>query len=429
MRRRLVLNSNNTYIAPIDSNYLTITALENELTVSLSVNSCQYNIDGGTWQSLSAGSETPPINKGSFIQIKASNPTITSDLGIGTFTITKQCILSGNCMSMLYGDSASDNNSISAYAFKDLFTNCNVISVSNNFLPAEILSECCYYRMFKGCSNLRNSPKLPASILKDACYAAMFSGTKALPDCSSIDFADSSVVNSGGLRSLFNGTIVSDEDLFKILPINSSGHYCLPVTILTSNSYNGMFNACNNLTTTPDLPATTLFYNCYAGMFSDCKNLINIRELPATVLADSCYSGMFMGCTSLTKMPILHSTDLNVYCYYRMFKGCTSLTEVTSLPATTVFEASYREMFSGCTNLITAPEIFATRLVSKVCQEMFYKCSNLNYIKIHSTNGTSSCLSNWTSGVASSGTFVKKASTSFTTGVNGIPSGWTVQSI
>ena len=133
-------------------------------------------------------------------------------------------------------------------------------------------------------------------------------------------------------------------------------------------------------------------------------------------------------------MPVLHSTDLNVYCYYRMFKGCTSLTEVTSLPATTVFDSSYREMFSGCVNLITAPEIFATRLVSKVCQEMFYGCSNLNYIKIHATSGTNalyanSNLYNWTLGVASSGTFVKKNTTHFTTGASGIPSGWTVQNI
>ena len=39
----------------------------------------------------------------------------------------------------------------------------------------------------------------------------------------------------------------------------------------------------------------------------------------------------------------------------------------------------------------------------------------------------SSCLANWVSGVSSTGTFTKAASmTSLPTGINGIPSGWTV---
>jgi hypothetical protein len=39
----------------------------------------------------------------------------------------------------------------------------------------------------------------------------------------------------------------------------------------------------------------------------------------------------------------------------------------------------------------------------------------------------SNCLTNWVSGVASKGTFVKNpAMTKLPTGVNGIPSGWTV---
>ena len=39
----------------------------------------------------------------------------------------------------------------------------------------------------------------------------------------------------------------------------------------------------------------------------------------------------------------------------------------------------------------------------------------------------SSCLANWVSGVASTGTFTKATSmTSLPTGVSGIPSGWTV---
>jgi hypothetical protein len=59
---------------------------------------------------------------------------------------------------------------------------------------------------------------------------------------------------------------------------------------------------------------------------------------------------------------------------------------------------------------------------------MFYNCKKLNYIKMLATNiSASKCLTNWVSGVASTGTFVKNPTmTSLPTGTSGIPSGWTV---
>ena len=59
---------------------------------------------------------------------------------------------------------------------------------------------------------------------------------------------------------------------------------------------------------------------------------------------------------------------------------------------------------------------------------MFYGCTSLNYIKCLATNTSAYyCTSDWVSGVAASGTFVKDANTTWTTGVNGAPSGWTVE--
>ena len=60
---------------------------------------------------------------------------------------------------------------------------------------------------------------------------------------------------------------------------------------------------------------------------------------------------------------------------------------------------------------------------------MFQACGNLNYIKCLATNiSASNCTTSWVSSVASTGTFVKAANmTGWTTGVNGIPSGWVVQ--
>lgn len=60
---------------------------------------------------------------------------------------------------------------------------------------------------------------------------------------------------------------------------------------------------------------------------------------------------------------------------------------------------------------------------------MFLKCTNLNYIKCLATSGfnANSALTNWVSNVAATGTFVKDANTTWSTGNGGIPSGWTVQ--
>ena len=60
---------------------------------------------------------------------------------------------------------------------------------------------------------------------------------------------------------------------------------------------------------------------------------------------------------------------------------------------------------------------------------MFNGCKKLNSITCIATDiSATNCTYNWVSGVASSGTFTKTGSmTSWTSGANGIPSGWTVE--
>jgi hypothetical protein len=60
---------------------------------------------------------------------------------------------------------------------------------------------------------------------------------------------------------------------------------------------------------------------------------------------------------------------------------------------------------------------------------MFYGCSHLNKITCLATDiSVSNCIYNWVNGVAASGTFIKNHNmSSWPTGVNGIPSSWTVQ--
>ena len=216
-----------------------------------------------------------------------------------------------------------------------------------------------------------------------------------------------------------------------VMSLTHSDNFATATTVQNYEFY-GLFNSSTGLTTVENLvlPATTLASGCYSSMFNGCTRLTQAPELPATTLAQQCYNSMFWGCTSLTKAPsILPATTLTGSCYGNMFKSCTSLTTAPELPATTLASGCYSSMFNGCTRLTQAPELPATTLAQQCYDSMFYGCTNLNYIKCLATNiSATNCTYNWVSGVASAGTFIKDVNmTSWTTGVNGIPTNWTIQ--
>ena len=255
-----------------------------------------------------------------------------------------------------------------------------------------------------------------------------------------------------------NSTTISDyqfDNLFNNTKVVNAENLVLPATILKERCYLGMFSECSALTTAPELPATTLAQSCYLGMFINCSSLTTAPELPATTLANQCYQYMFYDCISLTTAPELPATTLTEhcydsmfsysdiartpqlpattladYCYYAMFQYCTNLVIATELPATTLAEHCYDSMFKDCRGLTKSiSSLPATTLAAYCYQQMFQGCTNLNYIICLATDiSATNCTKNWVDGVASSGTFYKSASmTSWTTGVNGIPSGWTVE--
>lgn len=295
--------------------YLTIEALENGLTASLSVNACEYCVNNdGNWKSLAAGTNTVSINSGQTLSFRGKL-TPNSSNGIGTFSVSKKFNLKGNCTSMLFKDDANDNTSLTGYdyAFYRLFYNCStLIGVSADFLPSTTLSNYCYYNMFNYCTALVN---------------------------------------------------LSLE---------------LPATTVKAYSYGSMFYACFALTKAPELPATTLANNCYHYMFYNCVKLANVPSiLPATTLKNNCYEKMFNNCQVMTTAPVLPATTLVSYCYNGMFNGCSNLRNITALFTTTP---------------------------------------------------STSYTSGWVSGVSASGTFYKSSSATWNvTGVNGIPSGWTIR--
>ena len=189
------------------------------------------------------------------------------------------------------------------------------------------------------------------------------------------------------------------------------------MSLINSTNFSGL--------TTLENSFTFRYLFDYSIGLKDASQLI----LPATTLANGCYYGMFRGCTNLTTAPQLPATTLAQNCYAYMFEECMNLTTAPLLPATTLVDSCYAYMFSYCTSLITAPELPATTLTWGCYSGMFSGCTNLNYIKCLATDISAfNCTSNWVSGVAASGTFVKAASmTGWTTGADGIPEGWGVQ--
>ena len=197
------------------------------------------------------------------------------------------------------------------------------------------------------------------------------------------------------------------------------------------------------------LPATTITPAVYYGMFAGCKGLTRAPELPATTLEAQCYAEMFRS-TGLTKAPALPATEMRDWyyntdedhsdgtmdCYMSMFQDCTELTEAPELPATTIVHGVYQSMFSGCVSLQKAPVLPAAKVADGAYYRMFYGCTSLNYVKCLATellidprvgNTAEDNVREWLEGVSSTGTFVKAdGMTSWQTGGNGIPSGWTV---
>ena len=173
-RRRLMSIQKKKEEVPFYERYLTMEALEDELSVTFDAE-CEYCVDGdGNWKVLPAYGFVY-INKGQFLCFRGN--LIPSDYGIGTFETFEKFNLKGNVMSMLFGDYGKENSSLAGYdyAFSYLFSSCRKLqSVSPDFLPATTLSKGCYSGMFFGCNSLKDAPNLPATTLVEECYKYMF---------------------------------------------------------------------------------------------------------------------------------------------------------------------------------------------------------------------------------------------------------------
>ena len=236
--------------------YFTIESLENNNVIYFYANdssllrTIQVSTDKTNWisyTSSTSGTYLRLLNTGDKLYIRGSNDYYATSTVYNYFISSKQFNVSGNIMSLCYGDNFINQTALpGTYTFYSLFKNCTkLVDISNLVLPATNLAPGCYSNMFYGCSSLTTAPSI------------------------------------------------------------------LPATILTIDCYRSMFDRCTSLTTAPELPATTLSANCYRSMFYNCSSLITAPELPATRLVSSCYQYMFYGCTLINYIKALFTTDIS----------------------------------------------------------------------------------------------------------------------
>ena len=119
--------------------YLTFEFLENG-NFSFSKDGLSYSLDGGvSWNTLSANTNIT-VSNGDKVLFKGEYTNTTSS--IGQFKMTSKFDISGNIMSLLFGDNFVDKTDLTGYgsAFDHLFEGTAVVDATKLILPATKLS-------------------------------------------------------------------------------------------------------------------------------------------------------------------------------------------------------------------------------------------------------------------------------------------------
>lgn len=456
--------------------YLTFEALDSgtfTLTIGSGVStslltSVSYSIDSGsTWTTTNNITNTqvvittPTIAQGNKVLWKGIGTAMANNqLVFGTaaanrlplvsnFTSTGTYKISGNIMSLLYGDNFLTNKEFaegSSHNFALLFykasADSKLVSAKNMVFPAKKCPDYAYFRIFQMNSGLEYSPTILANEVGTYGCGNLFYKCYALKT-SPNRLACNLVGNSNYMYAFYGCTSLTKAPELPATTVPTSGYAytfygCtsftktpeFPATTLGPSCYQFMFGSCTSLGEISELPAETVPISGYGGMFYLCTSLTETPELPATIMSQECYRLMFGGCTSLTKAKTLISENLEAACYSYMFYGCTSLINAPALPAETLGEWCYGHMFEECTSLVNAPVLPAKRLISSCYRTMFANCTNLRYVKCLAEDlgqsESSNPLLSWMSGVPSGGTFYKMNGVTWPSGANGIPTGWNV---
>lgn len=233
------------------ADYLTFTVLTTgtiswKALGSGAVKTIEYKKNNGSWTSLTSTSAGATISaeqgdkilfRGTNTSYSASSKTNYSGFEGGTATYD----ISGNIMSLIYGDNFANNNTISSqWAFCSLFKLSNIISAEHlilpalsltkhayramfskayqlttppAILPATTLNENCYWYMFEECP-ITSAPELPATTLATNCYGYMFTGCTCLSHikCLATNMSASGCLQNWVQNVAASGAFVKDSN-------------------------------------------------------------------------------------------------------------------------------------------------------------------------------------------------------------------------
>ena len=370
----------------------------------------------------------------------------------------------GNIASLIYGSNDAYVNkytSTEEYCYNAMFRNCKSL-VQAPELPATTLAKNCYYFMFQGCENLTQAPELPATTLANFCYGYMFYG------CTKLNYVKCLATNTSATDCTKNwlsnvastGTFECDNK--KYFTIDSPNGIPTGWTITEINpdpptppepekpdldTFDPNVPFC--IENVGDVPVEIGMYDVTSNIRNTCEISYNnkdwitynlavdpspsdIKKIKLTNKGDRVYIksnhfGTTMSPIPYTRIKVLNESDatkiqargniasLN-YALYDEYKTKYNSTE----------NSCYLGLFMSCKSLIKAPDLVASSLSKSCYMSMFHGCTNLKYIKCLATDiSASNCTFEWVRGVASKGNFYTPASTNWTTGIDGIPSGWT----
>lgn len=401
--------------------------------------------------------------------------SITTGPELPATTIADYCYerMFQGCTGLTTITSALPATTVAQNCYSGMFMNCaNITNVPE--LPADTLAANCYKQMFFGCSGINNIKCMATDISATDSTYQWLSGV-----ATNGEFAMSPFVNDTWTYDSINGipsrwtTKFNNVDLSTPLSV-----YVLDTGIIKVSTSSRTYNKTMSYRLNDGeiqtvaisggsgwMPAASIEVNVNKGDvvqffgdeatygindsyigFSNSTSKFNLGGNIMSLVNSTGYatatslSGTYNFAQMFRSAKVVHTDGLYLpatssgqAAYVAMFYSCTSLLTAPFTISLSEFKPNVCEyMFLGCSNLIKGPTIIASQMVGSYCAEqMFANCSSLNQVTCLATSiSGSNTTTNWMNGVqTTSGLFIKNASmNNWTTGVNGIPSNWTVES-
>lgn len=245
--------------------------------MSKKVNDLEYQVNNGSWTSVSDSAITFNTSAGDRISFRGLNTAYTSNYSDNvspTVSSSTECRFEaeGNMMSIIDKDNYMTLDGVNRGVFCHFFRRCSgLTSVENLVLPATTLRGGCYFGLFRECINLEKSVKeLPALSVPEYGYKSLY---EACPKLVTVPIIRATA---------WTGTVCAQ----------------------------GMFNVCGSLSATPVLNLVSVTgHQAFSLTFGSCTSLTQVNiTFPETIPNSNLFfNGMFQGCTSLANITCLTS--------------------------------------------------------------------------------------------------------------------------